>query len=234
MLNKKNLCIILARKGSKRIKNKNIINFFNKPLIHWPIEAVKKTRLFDEIIVSTDSIQIKKISKSKGVEVPFLRSKKNSNDFATTADVVMEVLNKAKNAKYKYCCIVYASTPFINKKILNKSFKIFKKKNYSSLIPVVENTTPLEKILVNKGDLIKPRNKKLFLKNSQSFKKTFIDTGQFYWIKVDDFFLQKKILMKKCGYIVISSSQACDINDKDDLEIAKLKFQKLKKSSFFK
>ena len=78
----KNNCIaiITARGGSKRIKNKNILNFFGKPMIAYSIEAAKKTKLFDQIYVSTDSLKIKKISEKFGAIVPFLREKKLSDD----------------------------------------------------------------------------------------------------------------------------------------------------------
>ena len=73
----KPICIIAARAGSKRIKNKNVVNFFGKPLISYPIRVAIKSRLFEKVVVSTDSLKIAKIAKKYGAEVPFLRKKKN-------------------------------------------------------------------------------------------------------------------------------------------------------------
>ena len=84
------ICVIPARSNSKRIKNKNIINFFGKPLIYYSIKAAKKSNLFKRIIVSTDSEKIANIAVKFGAEVPFLRSKKLSNDFVTTTDVIRD------------------------------------------------------------------------------------------------------------------------------------------------
>ena len=69
-----NICIIPARSGSKRIKNKNIINFFGKPLIYWSILAAKKSRLFSKIYISTDSKKI--INLTKKYKVDFWKDQK--------------------------------------------------------------------------------------------------------------------------------------------------------------
>ncbi|MDA9662926.1 acylneuraminate cytidylyltransferase family protein, partial [Candidatus Pelagibacter sp.] len=75
MINKKLYCVIPARGGSKRIKNKNIVMFNKKPLIYYSINAAKKTNLFKKIIVSTDSSRIKHLSEKFGAVVPFKRAK---------------------------------------------------------------------------------------------------------------------------------------------------------------
>ena len=67
------ICIIPARKGSKRIKNKNRINFGGKPMIAWTIEAAIKSRCFDEVIVATDCEEIAEIALENGANVPFLK-----------------------------------------------------------------------------------------------------------------------------------------------------------------
>ena len=90
----RNICIIPARGGSKRIPHKNIRSFFGKPIIAYSIEAAINSRCFDEIMVSTDDEEIAQIAKQYGAKVPFMRSDRTSNDHATLADVVKEVLDK--------------------------------------------------------------------------------------------------------------------------------------------
>ena len=92
----KNICIIPARGGSKRIPRKNIKNFLGKPIIAYSIEAAQKSGLFDEIMVSTDDPKIAETAKKHGAKVPFLRSTENANDFATLADVLIEVVEQYK------------------------------------------------------------------------------------------------------------------------------------------
>ena len=88
----RNLAIIPARGGSKRIPRKNIKDFLGKPIITYSIEAALRSKLFDEVMVSTDDEEIAKIAVQNGANVPFMRSKKNSDDFATTAEVLIEVI----------------------------------------------------------------------------------------------------------------------------------------------
>ena len=96
---KKIICIIPARKGSKRIKNKNIINFFGKPLISYSIENALKSNIFEKVIVSTDSKKISNISKKYGADVPFLRPKSLSGNNIIVKDVLIHCLNNLKNIK---------------------------------------------------------------------------------------------------------------------------------------
>src|SRR5680860_1474286 len=92
----RNLAIIPARGGSKRIPRKNIKDFLGKPIIAYSIEAALKSGIFDEVMVSTDSQEIADIAIQYGAKVPFLRSAKNSDDFAHVADVIEEVLEEYK------------------------------------------------------------------------------------------------------------------------------------------
>ena len=78
----KNLCIIPARGGSKRIPRKNIKPFMGKPIIAYSIEAALNSGLFDEVMVSTDDEEIANVAKKFGASVPFLRSAKTANDYA--------------------------------------------------------------------------------------------------------------------------------------------------------
>ena len=101
--NKKNkdvLAIIPARSGSKRIKNKNLIDFFGKPLIQYSITAALEAGIFSKVFVSTDSNKIIKIVNKNDLEVLFKRSKKNSSDSATIKSVLLEVLNTFKKKRF--------------------------------------------------------------------------------------------------------------------------------------
>ena len=86
------IAIIPARGGSKRIPQKNIKEFCGLPIISYSIKAALESGVFDEVMVSTDSEDIAKIAKKFGAKVPFFRSEKASNDYATTSEVIMEVL----------------------------------------------------------------------------------------------------------------------------------------------
>ena len=136
--NKKSNCIaiITARAGSKRIKNKNILNFFGKPMIAYSIEAAKKTKLFDQIYVSTDSLKIKKISEKFGAIVPFLREKKLSDDFTGTQKVIRSFINKIThiNKNFIYVCCIYPTAPLIKHESIISGYKEIVKNIYDYVI----------------------------------------------------------------------------------------------------
>ena len=123
--NKKVYAVIPARGGSKRIPKKNIKFFYGKPIIAWSILAAKKSKLFDEIIVSTDDIKIAKIAKKFGASVPFLRPKNISDDFTDTRSVVAHTIDWMinKNLKPKAVCCIYATAPFIKPQDLVRGYK---------------------------------------------------------------------------------------------------------------
>ena len=109
-----NVAIIPARDGSKRIKNKNIKPFFGKPIISYAINVAKESKIFDRIIVSTNSNEIKDIALQFGAEVPSLRPDNLSDDFTTTLDVISyEVKNLNLKSDDIVCCI-YPTTPLLN------------------------------------------------------------------------------------------------------------------------
>jgi N-acylneuraminate cytidylyltransferase len=121
----KNLCIIPARGGSKRIPRKNIKDFLGKPIIAYSIEAAIKSELFDEVMVSTDDKEIAEVAKKYGAKVPFIRSKENADDFATTVDVLLEVISEYKQHKkeFDFCCCIYPTAPLIKIEKLKSGFE---------------------------------------------------------------------------------------------------------------
>ena len=219
------IAIIPARGGSKRIPRKNIRNFLGKPIICYSIEAAIKSNLFDEIIVSTDDAEIAEIAIKYGAKVPFLRSENTSDDFATTYDVLEEVLLKLKELKIEFenTCCIYPCAPFINKNILIESFE--KLTSYSSIVPIVPFSFPIQRSFkVVKGVLsyFHPEYEKT---RSQDLEKAYHDAGQFYWCKTNDLLVNKSILNENTGYIELSDLEVQDIDNEIDWKLAELKYK---------
>ena len=130
-----NICIIPARGGSKRIPRKNIKDFLGKPIITYSIEAAIDSRLFDEVMVSTDDLEIAEVAKSFGAKVPFMRSEKNSDDFSGTFEVINEVLMEYinQNREFDYLCCLYPTAPFVSDKLLIDGFKLMKTNDYNTV-----------------------------------------------------------------------------------------------------
>ena len=222
------IAIITARGGSKRIPRKNIKLFCGKPIIAYSIEAALKSKLFDEVMVSTDDQEIAEIAKIFGAKVPFYRSLVNSDDFSSTADVLNEVLNEYQKfgKNYDSFCCIYPTAPFLTDVILQKSFHEFKKNDYNSLMPVVQYTVPIQIALeINDQGLLKmlePSNIKV---RTQDMPNRYFDPGQFYWSKTVTFLKEKNIFSHKTGAYIISELQAQDIDNEQDWEIAELKYK---------
>ena len=231
-MKKKNIiCIIPARSGSKRIKNKNIVKFNGKPLISYPIQTAKKSKLFRRIIVSTDSVKIKKIALKYGAEVPYLRSKKLSNDYTGTNDVLKDVIKKLKLQNFKYVFCIYPTAPLINSRDLKIAFKKMKNKNFSQIVATNKfNFNPLRSFKINK-DNISFKWKRYANKRTQDLKDLIHDSGTFYIYKTDELMKLrlKSIMLKKTSYYNIDRFRAIDINYLEDLRFAEFLYQYKKK-----
>ena len=132
----KNILIIPARGGSKRIPRKNIKLFKGKPIIQRTIDIVVNLDFFNKIIVSTDDKEIASIAKRSGAEVPFERPSELSDDHASTRDVILHALEWYKKRKidYKYVCCLYPTSPLLKSKYLAESFKLLKNSDESGYV----------------------------------------------------------------------------------------------------
>ncbi|MDO9551543.1 pseudaminic acid cytidylyltransferase [Rhodonellum sp.] len=222
-----NLCIIPARGGSKRIPRKNIKDFLGKPIIAYSIEAALESGVFSKVIVSTDDPEIAEVAKKYGAEVPFMRSVQNSDDYATTADVLEEVLNNfiGLNTIFSAACCIYPTAPFTNSQILQKGFQKLIECDADSVLPMVAFEYPvwrgLRKNRNNKAEMIW---KEHLNTRSQDLEPVYHDAGQWYWFDVDKFLKTSKVFTENTIGIELSSLQVQDIDNEQDWHIAELKY----------
>ncbi len=224
----KKIAIITARSGSKRIPKKNIKFFLGKPIIAYSIEKAINSKLFDKVMVSTDDKEIANISKNYGAEVPFFRSKKNSDDFSTTPDVLIEVLETYKklNEEFDFGCCIYPTAPLISEKELKKSFNLLISKKYDCVFPILPFSYPIQRALrienSEKVEMINPRNYRV---RSQDLEKMYHDAGQFYWFNVSKFINKKKLWTNNTGFIIVDEINTQDIDDEMDWRLAEIKYK---------
>lgn len=213
----KPICIIPARIGSKRIRFKNILNFYGKPLIYYTIREAKKSKLFSRIIVTTDSKKIARIAKKYGAEVPFIRSKKLSNDTTVIKPVICDCIKKIKSNNIKYHFIIYATNPLIKASNLIKAFKKIIKLKYKILIGVKKfNINPSKSIRIKNNDLIFNFSKKI-LNNSQNFDNFYYDDGSFTILDTKSYLRRKNWISKETTYHIHKENESLDLNTKEDL-----------------
>jgi N-acylneuraminate cytidylyltransferase len=223
------IAIIPARGGSKRIPRKNIKPFFGKPIIAYSIKAALQSNLFDEVMVSTDDKEIAEVSKNLGASVPFLRSAQASNDFATTADVLIEVLEayRKEGKEFVLGCFIYPTAPLITAKRLQESLDLLITKNFDAVLPVLKFSYPIwrslrveqGKALMNWPEHVNSR--------SQDLPPAYHDAGQFGWFNTEAFLRNKIVFTQNTGALELTELEVQDIDNDTDWKLAELKFQLL-------
>lgn len=227
---KKVLAIITARGGSKRIPRKNIKEFCGKPIIHYSIQAALHSGMFAEVMVSTDDEEIAQIAREAGAKVPFMRSEKTSNDYATTADVLLEVLEEYKNRgqEFAYFACLYPTAPFVTAGKLKDAMHLMEEKDAAMIMPVVPFSFPPRRanVLNEAGQLVykweEYRNSR-----SQDLEVMYHDCGQFYFYDTKRFLEAKGVLQEGIYPFVLSEMEVQDIDNEVDWQLAELKYQLL-------
>jgi len=222
-----NICIIPARGGSKRIPRKNIKPFLGKPIIAYSIEAALDSNLFDEVMVSTDDEEIAKIAKEYGAKVPFFRSNENSDDFATTFDVIEEVIfaYKEKGMEFDNLCCLYSCAPFVSGKDLQTALNLLVEKKFDTVFPVLSFSFPIQRALRESEGKINMIHEEHLTTRSQDLEDRFHDAGQFYWCNTEEVLKTRKLLTLNTGGLIISELAAQDIDTEIDWRLAELKYQ---------
>ncbi len=221
----KNLCIIPARGGSKRIPRKNIKPFMGKPIMAYSIEAALESGLFGEVMVSTDDAEYAEIAHQYGAKVPFMRSAATANDHATLSDVIDEVVNTYKDQGKifdNFCCLL-STAPFVTGEQLKNAYQIFTDNHFDSLRPVVRFDFPIQRAFRMADDntvsFMHPEHKNT---RSQDLEKAYHDAGLFYWGTCEVGFKGDK-----WGGYEIDETVCQDIDTEDDWRMAELKYKLL-------
>ena len=228
----KRIAVITARGGSKRIPRKNIRLFCDHPIIHYPIQAAMKSGLFDEIMVSTDDLEIAKVARDEGAKVPFLRSNETSGDQATTLSVIREVLLEYKKLGQEfdeYCCI-YPTAPLLTAETLRRANRLLEKSVAGSVIPVARYSYPIQRALRIVDGGLRMASPQYAFSRSQDLEPHFHDVGQFYMGKTANVFHLSSLFDGHPAALEVPEIQSQDIDEESDWEIAELKYKILMKT----
>lgn len=222
------VAIIPARGGSKRIPKKNIRSFAGKPIISYSIKAARETGLFDQIIVSTDSVEIARIARKYGASVPFMRPSELADDFIGTDSVILHALNWLFDNGYivDYLCCIYATAPFLSGIYLKMGYEELRQKNASSAFSVTTFQYPIFRALkINSRGRLEMFWPEYFSSRSQDLPLSLHDAGQFYWADVKKFMKEKKLLSKDAIPIILPNYLVQDIDTLEDWEKAELMYE---------
>jgi pseudaminic acid cytidylyltransferase len=224
------LGIIPARSNSKRILNKNIKNFYGKPIISYAIKSAINSKIFDKIVVSTDSEKIGLIAQKYGAEYLFKRPKRLSGDHIWPSQVVDHAISwiEEKFVKPKLICCIYPTTPLLLPSDIIDSYKMIKNSKFYYVFSAVKNSYPIQRsFCLDSNKNIRMINKKFFYKRSQDLKETYHDAGQFYWGTYDAWTKKKIIFGGNSKIYLMPQLRSQDIDTTDDWHIAEKLFRLL-------
>ncbi len=222
----KNLAIIPARGGSKRIPRKNVKPFLGKPMLAYSIEAALSTGLFDEVMVSTDDEEIAEVARLYGAKVPFMRTPATANDYATLADVMKEVLIEYKNRGQEFdnSCLILATCPMLQSQDISSAYNRLTLSDFTMVYPVVLFSYPIWRCLDFAEDGSMSRHWPEFENSrSQDLPKQYHDTGTFYWYKNAEWLAGNV----KIGGIEVDETTIQDIDTETDWKLAEMKYKLL-------
>ncbi len=223
----KNLCIIPARGGSKRIPRKNIKPFMGKPIMAYSIEVALKSGLFDEVMVSTDDEEFAEVARQYGARVPFLRSEKTSNDFAGTEDVMLEVLDEYKKLgkEFDSFCCLYSTAPFVSAERLKEGFALLGE-NVDAAFTVVQYSYPIQRSLKkNAVGCVEMNFPQYYDARTQDLEPIYHDAGQFYFVKTKTFRDEFTLWCKRTAPLILSELEVQDLDTLTDWQLAEMKFK---------
>ncbi len=222
----KNICLIPARGGSKRIPRKNIKPFHGKPLISWSIQAAISSGLFDNIYVSTDDEEIASIGEEYGAIIPFIRPKDIANDYASDLDVRNHFIDWSKrhNIPYDFLCYLYPTAPFVQSSTLIGCLEKLLTTEATCSLTVSTSKFPILQSLIEDSDgfldYLCESYKHL---RTQDLQQTWFDAGQCYFFNMQRYNQPEK----RIGFPV-PQYLAHDIDTLDDWYLAELIFTALK------
>ncbi|WP_244958509.1 acylneuraminate cytidylyltransferase family protein [Pseudoalteromonas fuliginea] len=215
------IAVIPARGGSKRLPNKNVLPLQGMPLIAWTIEAAKKSKYIDDILVSTDDAKIANIAISHSAKVPELRPKELSTDNATTNDVILYTLNKY-GTDADIVVILQPTSPFRSHEHIDESLELLIDKSGTSVVSVTECEHPplWANTLPDSGSMNN------FLKRSSQFRSQDLQTfyrlnGAIYIYKIKELLDEKSMSYTNGTYAYkMQQKHSIDIDTKIDFDWA--------------
>lgn len=221
------VAIITARGGSKRIPRKNVKEFLGKPILLYSIEAAIKSGIFEEVMVSTEDEEIADLAREAGAIVPFMRRNESADDFATTTDVLLEVLAEyeKRGRHFEFGCCIYPTAPFVTADKLKEGMEKLAESDADILMPVVSFSFPPQRAMIIKEGRLSFNMPEYALTRSQDLEPWYHDAGQFYCFRTENFKKNKILTVGNVLPYVVSEMEVQDIDTLSDWNIAEMKYK---------
>ncbi len=228
----KTICVICMRANSQQIKNKNLINLNKKPLMSYTIQSAVNSKLFDNIVVSSNSKKIQKLAKKFGAEVIFSRPKKLSTNFVPKLSAIKHAVIKSEKyykKKYDYVVDLDVTAPCRNANDIKKAFKKFQKSKKDMLVSVTKSRkNPYFNMLEIKNQnisLVKKTSKEIVAR--QKAPVVYEMNASIYIWKRDKLLKSRNLLQKSLSIYEMPQEKSIDIDTKFDLRINEMLIKKL-------
>lgn len=219
------LGLIPARGGSKGVPRKNIKLLGGKPLIQWTSDVARVAKGLARLIVSTEDVEIAEISRTLGVEVPFMRPEFLANDSAKSVDVVVHALDflEEEGECYDAVCLLQPTTPFRSVKLLEEALDIYNSGKFTSIISVVPTPHqyhPAWNFMEGENHTLEPAlGKGKVAPRRQDLLPAYVRDGAVYVTGVDTL-RAGSFLGSKLGFVLNKDPQQVNIDTLLDWEIA--------------
>lgn len=216
------LAVIPARGGSKRIPDKNVRDIAGRPMLAWAIDTARRSGLFGEVVVSTDSPAIAAAAQAHGALVPFERPAELSDDFTGTADVIAHAADWAVQSGRapKAICCLYPTACLLLPDDLRRGYELLGE-GWDFVCAAGRFARPVQRAF-ERGEggalrLLFPQHR---LTRTQDLAPAYFDAGQFYWGQTEAWRQGKPILGDRTSFIELPDERACDIDTLDDWAVA--------------
>ncbi|WQW50433.1 pseudaminic acid cytidylyltransferase [Helicobacter pylori] len=222
------IAIVLARSSSKRIKNKNIIDFFNKPMLAYPIETALNSKLFEKVFISSDSMEYVNLAKNYGASFLNLRPKNLADDRVTTLEVMAYHMKELELKDEDIACCLYGASVFLQEKHLRNAFETLKQNQNTDYVFTCSpfSASPYRSFSLENG--VQMAFKEHSNTRTQDLKTLYHDAGLLYMGKAQAFKEMRPIFSPNSIALELSPLEVQDIDTLEDLELAKLKYSRLK------
>ena len=198
----------------------------------YSIEAALKSGLFNEVMVSTDDEEFAEVAKKYGASVPFLRSAATANDYATTVDVLIEVVDtyRTQGKEFDNVCCLYSTAPFVTSERLKEASSQISD-TVDACFTIVQYSYPIQRSLrINEHEYVEMKFPEHLKSRTQDLEKVYHDAGQFYFIKTDALVQEKTVWCKRTAPLILSELEVQDLDTLTDWQLAEMKYQLLKKA----
>jgi len=214
------LAIIPARGGSKGIPRKNIKIIAGKPLIVWTIEEAKKSKYIDRLILSSEDVEIIRVAKEWGCEVPFIRPKELAQDETPGIEPVIHAINTLSE-KYDYVCLLQPTSPLRKVENIDDCIEKCIKNDADSCVSVTEvDKHPYWMYEIGKNEELISLFPDKSITRRQDLPKVFALNGAIYISTCQQILKQKKLITEKTYGYIMNKNNSIDIDEEMDFNFS--------------